>query len=178
MADNLMELLAAWAGAEDDSRGEKFDGYVHGIAQARYIVRKVWRFADDEARKAGLEPLQHQALLQALGASRTPLTIGGLAERLDIVPGLASRTVKQLEKLGYIERHRSSDDKRVTTVVVTAAGREVLQKIDEAVHVHVDYFHSSLTDDQRQAALVILTFYAGLGSRSQLSAIIGAATTS
>lgn len=167
-----MDLLAEWAAAEEDARADKFDGYVHGIAQARYIVRKVWRFADEEARKAGLEPLQHQALLQAVGADPTPLTIGRLADRLDIVPALASRTVKELERLGYVSRTRHPDDKRVITVIVTEPGRDLLRAIDAAVHVHVDYFHSTLTDEQRRAALVILTFYAGLGSRSRLSAIM------
>ncbi|WP_143517502.1 MarR family winged helix-turn-helix transcriptional regulator [Pseudonocardia sp. MH-G8] len=169
-----MDLLAEWASAEEDARSEKFNGYVHGIAQARYIVRKVWRFVDEEARKVGLEPLQHQALLQAFGAGPAPLTIGKLAERLDIVPALASRTVKELAQLGLVTRTRRPDDKRVITVIVTEPGRDLLRAIDAAVHVHVEYFHSTLTDEQRRAALVILTFYAGLGSRSRLSAIMTA----
>jgi hypothetical protein len=71
-----MDLLVEWAAAEEDARADKFDGYVHSIAQAHYIVRKVWRFVDEETRKAGLEPLEHQALLQAFGAGPALLTIG------------------------------------------------------------------------------------------------------
>lgn len=170
-----MEMLAEWAAAEDDARTEKFDGYVHGIAQARYVIRKVWRIVDDEAKKAGLEPLHHQALLQAFGAGPGPLTIGRLAERLDIVPALASRTVKELEQKQLVIRRRHPDDRRVIAVVVTEAGRDLLRRIDAAVHVHVEYFQSQLTDEQRKAALVILTFYVGLGSPARLSAIMSPA---
>lgn len=170
--DHLMDTLGEWTAAEENARAEKFDGYVHGIAQARYVIRKVWRIVDDEAKKAGIEPLEHQALLQAFGACSEPLTISGLAERLDIVPALASRTVKELERKELVSRRGHPNDKRVTIVVVTEAGRELLRRIDTAVHVHVEYFQSRLTDDQRKAALVILTFYVGLGSSTRLAAIM------
>lgn len=166
-----MVMLSEWAGAEEDARADKFDGYVYGIAQARYVIRRVFRIVDDEAKKAGLDPLHHQALLQAFGAGSEPLTIGGLAERLDIVPALASRAVKELERRELVHRRRDTQDRRVITVDVTEAGRELLQDIDAAVHVHVEYFQSQLTDEQRRAALVILAFYVGLGSSSQLAAL-------
>ncbi len=170
-----MEALAEWVAAEDGSRAEKFDGYVYGIAQARYVIRKVFRMVDDEARKRGLEPLQHQALLQTFGSGAGPLTVSGLAERLDIVPALASRLTKELQKRGLVTRREHATDRRVTVLEVTPEGLELLREIDNAVHVHVEYFQSQLTDHQRQAALVIMAFYIGLGSPSRLRAILSSA---
>jgi DNA-binding MarR family transcriptional regulator len=168
----MLKALAEWAVAEDGARAEKFDGYVYGIAQARYVIRKVFRIVDDEAKKAGIDPLHHQALIQAFGSGTEPLTVGGLAARLDIVPALASRVAKELEHRGLVVRHGQAHDRRVVSIGVTSEGRELLQRIDDAVHVHVEYFQSQLTDAQRQAALVILAFYVGLGSANRLGAIM------
>lgn len=172
MHDHLMNMLGEWAASEEDARADKFDGYVYGIAQARYVIRRIFRLVDDEAKNAGLDPLQHQALLQAFG-SPEPLTISGLAERLDIVTAVASRAVNELERQVLVVRRRNAIDRRVISVEVTSAGRELLQRIDAAVHDRVEQFQSTLGDEQRRAALVILTFYVGLGSSSRLTAIMG-----
>lgn len=171
--ENLMNMLGEWGAAEEDARADKFDGYVYGIAQARYVIRRIFRLVDDEAKRLGLDPLQHQALLQAFGNPES-LTISGLAERLDIVSAVVSRAVNELEHQGLVTRRRDNADKRVIIVEVTPAGRDLLQTIDAAVHTRVEQFQSTLSDEQRRAALVIFTFYAGLGSASRFAAIIGA----
>lgn len=173
MEDRLMSLLGEWAAAEDDARADKFDGYVYGIAQARFVIRHVFRLVDAEAKQAGLEPLQHQALLQVFG-SPEPLTISGLADRLDIASTVTSRIVNQLERRELVARGRDAEDKRITTVQATTSAREVLRKIDAAVHQRVEDFQASLSEDQRRAALMILTFYVGLGSSARLTEIMHA----
>lgn len=171
-----MEALAEWVVAEEAARSEKFDGYVYGIAQARYIIRKVFRIVDDEAKSVGIDPLHHQALLQAFGSGSEPLTVSGLAERLDIEPALASRVAKELEQRGLVQRRRDTTDRRIVKLDVTEPGHDLLRRIDKAVHVHVEYFQTQLTDHQRQAALVILAFYTGLGSPQRLRAIMSTTT--
>lgn len=168
----MMDALSAWVKAEEGARGEKFRGYVHGISQARYVTRKVFRIVDEEAKRVGLDPLEHQALLQAFGAGSPSLTVSQLAERLDIAPAFGSRVVKDLVKKGLVERRGEAADRRVTRVEVTPAGEQLLRDIDRAVHVHVEYFQSQLTDDQREAALAIFAFYVGLGAPRRLEAII------
>ncbi|HEX3959329.1 MAG TPA: MarR family transcriptional regulator [Trebonia sp.] len=167
-----MTTLTAWVGAEEGLRSQQFDGYVYGIAQARYVIRKVFRMVDDEAKQRGLDPLEHQALLQTFGAGHDLLTVSGLADRLDVPSALASRVVRVLDEKGLISRRHDAGDRRVTKLEVTPEGRELLRVIDQAVHIHVDYFQSQLTDDQRLAALAIFSFYVGFGSPDRLAAII------
>jgi len=50
------------------SRG--FEEYFHGVSEARYVIRKVFRIVDDQAKQAGLEPLEHQALIQIFGSPK------------------------------------------------------------------------------------------------------------
>ena len=48
--------------------GEGLKGYFHGVAEARYVIRRIFRIVDEQAKSAGLEPLEHQALIQLFGA--------------------------------------------------------------------------------------------------------------
>jgi DNA-binding MarR family transcriptional regulator len=154
-----------------DSRESDFGGYVQGIAQARYVMRRVTRIVDDQAKKAGIDPLEHQALLQAYGAAPERWTVSQLAERLDVAPALASRVVNNLAEKDLVIRRRVATDKRVTEIEVSEAGQELVRAIDKSVHIHMEYFQSQLTDQERLGALSIFTFYLGLTSPERVDRI-------
>jgi DNA-binding MarR family transcriptional regulator len=147
---------------EADASPEDVHEYFEAIAEARYVVRKVFRIIDEQARQEGLEPLEHQALLQVYGGPDQMLHVNKLAERLDIVPAFASKLVKGLEALGLVERVQSKEDRRVIEVRITATGREKAQAIDADVQLHVDYFQKQLSARERRAALRIFSFYVGV----------------
>src|SRR5262249_19196590 len=136
--------------------------YFYGVAQARYVLRKVFRLVEEEAKRAGIDPLAHQALIQIYGAQNGSLRVKDVAERLDITPAFASSLVKMLAAKGYISRVRDKVDSRVTWVKMTKDGRLLLHRIDEQVQFHVDYFTHTLNTAQTEAALSVLLFYAGV----------------
>jgi DNA-binding MarR family transcriptional regulator len=144
--------------------GQGLKGYFHGVAEARYVIRRVFRIVDEQAKSVGLEPLEHQALIQIFG-SPTTLRVIDFAERLDIAAAFASRLVKRLAEKGLVERSASTDDRRSTFVEVTDRGRELLAEIDSKVEVHVAYFQQQLSDAERAAALGIFAFYLGASPR-------------
>ncbi|CAN0546516.1 unnamed protein product, partial [Laminaria digitata] len=105
------------AGTEPDPAARH--DYFAEVAEARYILRRVFRIAEEQARDAGFEPLAHQALIQIYGSPDRRLRVNQLAERLDITPAFASSLLKSLDTDGMIERHRDAADHRVTWVSVT-----------------------------------------------------------
>lgn len=66
----------------------------------------------------------HGYVIQHLVAGPRP--IGDVAERLGVSQQAASKSIAELEALGYVERLASPDDKRVTQAALTARGREVV----------------------------------------------------
>ena len=136
--------------------------YFAGVAEARYVLRKVFRIIEEQAKLAGLDPLAHQALIQIYGSPSMRLRVKDVAERLDIVAALASSILKSLELMGYVARVRGEHDQRTTLVTVTPHGRKLLHRIDEQVHVHVDYFTGQLSQEARETALSIMMFYIGV----------------
>ena len=62
---------------------------LHTLADFRYELRLFLLFSENAAQEAGLQPQQHQLLLQVAGASHeSPVTIAYAASRL----GLTSST--------------------------------------------------------------------------------------
>jgi DNA-binding MarR family transcriptional regulator len=144
------------------ARGADRKLYFYGVAQARYVLRKVFRLVEEEAKRAGIDPLAHQALIQICGSAAGALKVKDVAERLDITPAFASSLVKTLVAKGYVVATRDKKDSRVNWIKITRQGRALLQSIDERVQVDVEYFTQALSAQQTEAALSILMFYAGV----------------
>jgi len=153
-------------------KGDALERYFHGVAEARYVIRKVFRIVDEQAKSVELEPLEHQALIQVVGAPKA-LRVIDLADRLDIAPAFASRLAKLLEDRGLVERSPADDDRRSKHLTATDRARELLTQIDEAVHLHVGYFQHQLSHQERVAALAIFAFYIGSAPEAgELEALI------
>lgn len=136
--------------------------YFGNVAEARYVLRRVFRIAEEQARARGIDPLAHQALIQVYGSPERRLRVNRLAERLDISPPFASTLVTGLEADGYVTRTRDTADQRVTWVSATPAAVALLAEIDRAVEFHVSYFAAGIPEEQRARALETLKFYVGL----------------
>ncbi|WP_049569403.1 MarR family winged helix-turn-helix transcriptional regulator [Streptomyces sp. SBT349] len=171
-ASGSMDAYVQWADILDDERTSDFQSYVGNIAEARYVIRRILRIADEQARQHGLEPLLHQALLQTYGAGDAGIAVNALARRLDVAGAFASRLVRQLDERGLVRRDQLASDKRVTQVTATEAGIERLRQIDDAIHHHVAYFQQQFNDQQRLAALSIFSFYVGLDPTSAVARAI------
>ncbi len=136
--------------------------YFHGVAEARYLLRKVFRLVEEEARQAGLDPLAHQALIQIYGSENEALMVREVAERLDITPAFASTLIQSLADRGFVLRSRDGDDQRVMWIKITGKGRSLLYQIDEQVQAAVDRFTGGISESRTEAAISILMFYAGV----------------
>lgn len=105
---------------------------IRALAEFRYQLRRFIRFSEQSAREAGLEPQQHQLLLAVIASPDARLTIGQLAERLQLLPHSTDELIKRAEENGLVERSRSSDDRRVVHVAATAAGRTAVRRLSSA----------------------------------------------
>jgi len=62
---------------------------------------------------------------------QAPLTHSEIAEKLHISPAAASKVIKRMECLGYLQRTSDPDDERVSRVVLLEGGRAKLDDIFE-----------------------------------------------
>ena len=108
---------------------------LHTLADFRFELRTFLQFSECAALEAGLQPQQHQLLLQVAGAAEgTPVTIAYAASRLGLKHNSTVELVDRSEREDLIERTADKDDRRRAILRLTRKGRHVLQKLS-GVHV-------------------------------------------
>lgn len=103
------------------------------LAAFRYALRQFLRFSEQAARSQGLTPQQHQALLAVRGFPGGQITIGELAERLQIRHHSAVGMVDRLTAMGLATRAPAAEDRRKVHIVLSARGAKTLDSL-AAVH--------------------------------------------
>lgn len=103
------------------------------LADFRYQLRRFLSFSENAARSAELEPRQHQLLLAIKGSPDEALTVGGIAERLQIRHHSAVELVARVEARDLVTRARGSADRRQVFVRLTPKGGEALRELS-AMH--------------------------------------------
>jgi DNA-binding MarR family transcriptional regulator len=134
---------------------EYTEAQLAAVADGRYLFRRAFRIIDAEARRAGLDPLAFQALVQLIGAPTRTRTVGELATRLDVPAGLVSRLLGDLEGLGYIGRLPSPEDGRVKLVRATATAEDLVVAVYARVRTKFQDLRDDLDDDRRREALQV-----------------------
>lgn len=103
------------------------------LANLRYSLRQFLRFSEDAAHAAGITPQQHQALLAIKGfPGRDRVTIGELAERLQIRHHSAVGLVDRLVANGFLKREPAQNDRRQVQLTLTVRSENVLAKLSAA----------------------------------------------
>jgi DNA-binding MarR family transcriptional regulator len=100
------------------------------LAELRYQLRRFFRVRELAARAVGIEPQQYVLLLQLKGLERRgPVTIGALAERLQLRHHSTVELVDRLETRGMVARTRAPRDRRGVVVELRPAGAAILRKL-------------------------------------------------
>jgi DNA-binding MarR family transcriptional regulator len=100
------------------------------LAAFRFNLRQFLRFSEVAARSVGLTSQQHQALLSIKGfPDGKVITIGRLAEQLQVAHHTAVELVDRLTFQDLVWREASIVDRRQVHIKLTARGEEVLEAL-------------------------------------------------
>jgi DNA-binding MarR family transcriptional regulator len=108
------------------------------LAELRYQIRRFLHFSEQAARKAGIEPRQHQLMLAIKGLpERLRPRVAELARRLQIRHHSAVELVNRLSAAGYVRRRRGGEDRREVLLSLTPKGEKMLRKL--ALHHRAEF---------------------------------------
>jgi DNA-binding MarR family transcriptional regulator len=103
------------------------------LANFRYTLRQFMHFSEAAAEQAGLTPQQHQALLAIMGfPGREQISIGELAERLQIRHHSAVGLVDRLVIQGLVKRQQGTSDRRQVYIALSEHGLALLETLSAA----------------------------------------------
>ena len=103
------------------------------LADLRYSLRQFLHFSEEAAHGAGVTPQQHHALLAIKGFSgNRNITVGELAERLQIRHHSAVGLVDRLVLKRFVARKQHAADRRQVDLALTELGDRTLEKLSAA----------------------------------------------
>jgi len=117
------------------------------LADFRHKLRSFLHFSSEAAQEAGLSPSQHQALLAIKAApADEPLTIGQLAERLQVRHHSAVGLIDRLAKRRLVKRRTDEEDRRKVHLVLTTQGETLISKLSSAHKAELKIIGPALRD--------------------------------
>jgi DNA-binding MarR family transcriptional regulator len=100
------------------------------LAEFRYELRQFLHFSECAAVEVGLQPQQHQLLLQVAGTPEgETVTIAYAAERLSLRHHSVVELVNRSEREGLLVRTVDTVDKRRAILQATRKGERVLDRL-------------------------------------------------
>ncbi len=106
------------------------DPLLRTLADFRYELRRFLQFSESAAAEVGLQPQQHQLLLQVAGAPEgAAVTIAYAAERLGLRHNSTVELVDRSAREGLLARKTDTRDKRRAILRLTPKGRQVLGRL-------------------------------------------------
>jgi DNA-binding MarR family transcriptional regulator len=125
------------------------------LAEFRYALRQFIHFSEEAAQAAGITPQHHQALLAIKGyPGRNRVTVGELAERLQLRHHSAVGLVDRLVAEKLVSRAPSTEDRRQVFIQLTRRGENVLAKLSSAHSQQLRRMGSGLSRLLKQIAHV------------------------
>jgi DNA-binding MarR family transcriptional regulator len=86
-------------------------------------------------------------LLRTLAEIGRPLKVSDVASAMGVKAPAASTMVEGLERKGMLERHSDPDDRRVSLLTMTDAGRGALAEAEEERREHLRRYASILSEE-------------------------------
>ena len=103
------------------------------LADFRYALRRFLSFSEAAARRTGLTPQQHQALLAIKGfPGGVEPTVGEVAERLGVRHHSAVELAQRLEEAGLLARVHDEKDRRRVLLRLTPDAEERLALLSQS----------------------------------------------
>jgi DNA-binding MarR family transcriptional regulator len=109
------------------------------------MLREITQFM----KNWGISPTQYNVLRILRGAGPQGLCCGEISDRMITHDPDITRLLDRIEKLGWIERARSTKDRRVVQAKITKTGLELLRQMDKPI----EEFISRTTDHMSEKNL-------------------------
>jgi DNA-binding MarR family transcriptional regulator len=126
--------MVKWTGAHMTKRKAAMAAPDYrALAEFRHALRQFLAFSEAAAIQAGLTPAQHQALLGIKGMAEQPVSVGALADWLNIKPHSCAGLVDRLVVQRLVARCADPRDRRRVALKLTARADARLAALS-AVH--------------------------------------------
>jgi DNA-binding MarR family transcriptional regulator len=136
------------------------------IDVALFRLRRIWarplraRRAGEPQRPVQLSNVMVVHAVHKLSLDMPEVTVGAVAEQLDVDPSTASRLVNDAIGAGFVEREESEVDARRARLVLSTRGRRVLEAVVRSRRAYLDGLIADWDEADRETLARLLTRFA------------------
>ncbi len=110
----------------------------------------------------GVKPtyIQYMDIIHTLQKSNEQVKISDISDKLRLPrPGI-TRTVKEMEKKGYLYKYASKEDGRITYIAITQKGEELYDKYDKNYYSRLVKYLDNISEEEADCMIeTIEKFY-------------------
>ena len=104
--------------------------------------------------------IQYLDVILAMQKKGSPVRISDISDTLNLPRPGVTRTVKEMEQKGYLQKIASPDDGRVTYITVTESGHQLHQKYDAQYFPLLAPYMDEISEEDAETMIrTIETFY-------------------
>ena len=112
--------------------------------------------------------IKYLEVVQTLEKNSSHVRVSDISDALNLPRPGVTRTVKEMETKGYLQKIASPDDGRVTYIAVTEAGKQLSQKYNEQYfRMLVPYMDEISEEDAQCVIRTIEKFYQIMNERRE-----------
>lgn len=107
--------------------------------------------------------------IEALEQAGLQVKVSDISDALNIPRPGVTRTVKEMEAKGYLCKHSSPSDGRITYISITEAGKRLSQKYNEQYFDHLAPFLKDISEEDARCTIQTIARFYGVMSERRIS---------
>ncbi|MGV8905942.1 MAG: MarR family winged helix-turn-helix transcriptional regulator [Acetobacterium sp.] len=131
----------------------------------KYIVyfisktkQKIIQFIEQKLQENGMDDLitSHGNILTVLYESDRKLSMGQIAKKIGKDKSTVTPLINKLMTLGYIDKVRNEEDKRITYIILTEKGKQLESKFNTITSEVYETAYKDFTPEEKEIFLRLL----------------------
>jgi DNA-binding MarR family transcriptional regulator len=114
------------------------------------------KFKKDMNQLLGSDLTLHEFMFMKMLYHEKPRKISSIAQELNVTASHATAVVEKLAKKDWLERKRSSEDRRIIDVCLTAKGEEVFRYMEMVRADYLEKAYQKLTNEEIETMYLLL----------------------
>ena len=110
--------------------------------------------------------IQYMDVIQQLQRQGRKVKVSDISDTLKLPRPGVTRTVKEMEKKGYLQKTTSEEDGRITYLILTEKGRELSEKYDKNYYSQLLQYMDDISEEEADIMIhTIEKFYRVMSER-------------
>ena len=117
------------------------------VMDACYLAKRVRDMLPKLPNGVTSSHIHYRDTIRALECSKNSVRVSDISDELGLPRPSVTKTIKDMEKLGFIEKKTTKEDGRVVFISITAAGKDLVDKYVDQCFSELSLEFADISDE-------------------------------